>query len=50
MLNSITVNLPVNDWVWLCEFLSTVIKEGKLDPYSKADTQRLLDLLQEVTH
>lgn len=46
MSGTITVEFESNDWVWLCEFLSTVIHEGELDPYSKQDTEHLLNVLQ----
>jgi hypothetical protein len=49
MDNTIKVEFPVSDWIWLCEFLSEVIKLGELEPYVEEDTQRLLDLLNSVT-
>lgn len=47
-MNTIQVNFPTDDWVWLCEFLATVLKEGELDPYSREDTQHILDLLNSA--
>ena len=49
MSSTIKVDFPISDWVWLCEFLSTVIHEGDLDPYEREDTQRLYDLLNAAT-
>lgn len=45
-MNTIKVDFPIEDWVWLCEFLAHLVKEGELDPYSKKDTQHILNLLE----
>lgn len=45
-MNKITIALDPQDWVWLCEFLSQVLKEDDMDEYDREDTERLLRLLQ----
>jgi len=47
-MTKIIVEFSVKDWVWLCEFLSTVIHNGELDEYEEEDAQRLNDLLHAM--
>lgn len=44
--NSIQIDFPISDWVWLCEFLSTLLHELEGDELE--DTERILNLLQSA--
>lgn len=46
-MNTITVDFPMDDWVWLCEFLNEVIKlDDPTDPYDRSDLRRVINLLE----
>lgn len=45
-MNTIRVDFPLDEWVWLCEFLSEVLKRGELDKHAREDTEHILALLQ----
>ena len=45
-MSSIVIELPTKDWVWLCEFLSTVLREGELDSYTREDIEHIYQLLR----
>lgn len=46
----IVVAFEVEDWIWLCKLLSTIVHEENsgLDRYSEEDTEYLLDTLMAV--
>lgn len=50
-MNTIRVDFPMDDWVWLCEFLNETIKlDDPEEPYDRTDLARLIRLLETATN
>jgi len=48
-MGKITVAFDKDDWVWLCDFLVTVIKEEtRLKPYEREDLAHITNLLYDA--
>lgn len=43
---TITVGFEAEDWVWLCNLLSLILKEPGNDEYGREDAKHLLDALE----
>lgn len=44
---AITIELELEDWVWLCNLLSLILNDKGADKYMKEDTKHLLDILED---
>lgn len=45
-MNTIRVDFPIDEWVWLCEFLAGTIHELGEDIEAIEDAQHIIDLLE----
>lgn len=45
---TVTLELQLEDWAWLCDLLTRTLRYGEHDKYSKEDTEYLLRILEEA--